>query len=140
MKRISAFLVLVIAMFTMHSQESPLPSGTGKSLVYFKPSFALVNMKFEAQTGYEDQLKSLLSRYLMDNCATEVYLDPLRVGMGWSYKRDTFTYRSFLRQMRGITYIPKMGISWDRIEIQESVRFRFPRKSLNREKFRDGES
>lgn len=145
MKRTLAILIFLSAAFNLHSQDLVLLQ-TGQSLVYLKPSFCFIDPGFttKSKIRYRDQFlfssKQLTTKYVMENCATEVYLDPLRAGIELSYKRDAFVYGSFLRRAKGFTGLPQMGLSWDRLEIVPTIQFKSPKKNTNLEKFHDGET
>jgi hypothetical protein len=145
MKKIYILIVLVFIVFNLQSQDRLFLS-TSQSLVYLKPSFCFIDPHFgtKIKIRYRDQLqlssKYPIAKHVLENCATEVYLDPLRAGIELSYRRDAFAYSSWLKQTNRMTNFPQLGISWYRLEIVPTVQFKYRKKNVNLEKFHDGET
>lgn len=130
MKKIAATFLVVVVCASLKAQD-PFFLNSNQSLLALNPSFAGSNGGFRNQFSYRNQWPSLSGRTVSYLNSADVYLRPIKAGIGTSVLYDNMWYGAYTSVLYAFSYAQHLTFYNGKLKLIPSVQLGFGHRKFD---------
>ncbi len=131
------FILTNVFVFKIFAQD-PLFTNTQQSLIYLNPSFAGSNSNIRYQSVFRNQWPNLSAPYVTLYNSFDMYIKPLRGGIGLSWCNDNQSSGTLVTDRVDLTYAQHFSFMDNKLKIIPSLQVTYIQKYLDKTKLNFG--
>jgi len=132
------FILTNVFVFKIFAQD-PLFTNTQQSLIYLNPSFAGSNGNIRYQSVFRNQWPNLSAPYVTLYNSFDMYIKPLRGGIGLSWCNDNQASGTLVTDRVDLTYAQHFSFMDNKLKIIPSLQVTYMSLSLDKTKLNFGD-